>query len=163
MRELIQRHSLLISVISVTVMVVVFSIKFLSSAPSSEHNSDNLSEDCWYYDLATDEYVRDRIDRIPPFVSKQGAEQVRVVFFSCGGCNKSEWFPGYYLKYSSQLVAKVQADPAKVGSLHGESVQGRMFSFDAKNWVTAPDAETAGVFKHHKHRCDGVGALKMCR
>ncbi len=163
MRDWIQKNSNIICILSVLAMTIALVWHFALSGPPSIHNSDLISDQCWYYDVATGRYLRDRIDRVPPFLSDKGAEQVRVVFFSCGACNESEWFPGYYLKYTPELTAKVQADPSLMSTLHGESVPGRMFSLDGRIWVAAPDVEKAGVYDHHRNRCDGKGALKMCR
>ena len=163
MRDLIQRHSVSISIISVIVIAFVLISKFVSRDGDALHNSDMISDECWYFDVNSGQYLRDKLSKVPPMISSNGGEIVRVVFFSCGGCNERERFPGFYLKYTPQLKAKADGDPKLAASLSGEAVEGRLFSFDAKTWITAPSAEAAGVFDHHRHRCDGIGTLKQCR
>lgn len=163
MRDWIHRNSVLISFVSVLVIAVLL-ISRLGSSPR-EHNSDLISDECWYYDVVTGDYVKDKISKVPPLVSDKGNELVRVVFFSCGACSEAERFPGYYLKHTAALKAKAEAQAAESSAmmLHGERLEGRMFSLDGKTWVAAPDAVAAGVFDHHRHTCDGRGSLKMCR
>lgn len=163
MRDLIQRHSVSISIISVVVIAGVLVSRFVGGGEEGVHNSDIISDECWYFDVSSGQYFRDKLSRIPPLTSAGGGEVVRVVFFSCGGCNERERFPGFYLKHTPELKAKAEMDPKIAGSLHGEAVEGRMFSFDGKTWIAAASAEAAGVFDHHRNRCDGKGTLKQCR
>ena len=163
MRDLIQRHSVPVSIISVVLIAIVLISKFLAKDADAIHNSDILSDECWYFDVNTGQYLRDKISKVPPFKSASGGEMVRVVFFSCGACTQGERFPGFYLKHTPQLKAKADGDPKVAASLNGEVVDGRMFSFDGKTWIAASSAEAAGVFDHHRHRCDGIGTLKQCR
>ncbi len=162
MRDWIQMNSVVISVISIIAIVAVFALRMLPDKKEI-HNSDSLSDQSWYYDVNTGKYFQDRLDRVPPFTSPAGNEAVRVVFFSCGACTESERFPGFYLKHTADLKKKVESDPAAAKALDGEKLNGRMYSFDGKTWIEAAGPEEAGVFERYLHKCDGIGALKICR
>ena len=162
MRDWIQNNNVAVTIASIVVIVTLLAWRLLPSK-QEYHNSDSLSDRSWYYDVNTGQYFQDRLDRVPPFESPEGNEAVRVIFFSCGACNEAERFPGFYLKHADETKQQADADPAVTASLGGEVGPGRLYSFDGKTWIAASGPEEAGVFERYKHKCDGVGALKICR
>lgn len=162
MREWIQNNSAVITIASIVVIVIVLALRFLP-AKEEFHNSDGFSDQSWYYDVNTGTFFQDRLDRVPPFTSPRGNEAVRVVFFSCGACTEAERFPGFFLKHTTELKQTAEADPNVAAALGGEKVTGRLYSFDGKTWIEAAGPEEAGVFERYRNKCDGGGALKICR
>ena len=55
----------------------------------------------YFWDAKAKEIFIDDIDRTAPFKRSNGNEAVRVYIYSCGACDESEWFKGYYSRQAT--------------------------------------------------------------
>lgn len=127
----------------------------------TQSNSDNVSDETWFVDVATGEPFRAGRDLVPPIKSPAGNEAAWAAMYGCGGCGKEQRFIGYYIKHTDELKAQAESDAGVKASLYGESRAGRLYSTDGKTWVAAESPDKAGMIESFRNRC-GEAGIRRC-
>lgn len=150
----------LVAVIAVVIMILALLFIFMQC---KGRTATAGSGKAWYFDVAAGTTFADDATLIPPITSPAGNEAVRVHFYSCGDCNESERFVGYYERYTPEVKAKLEAartsnQPDQYYEMEGE---GLLISLDAKQWfpMYSPQAEES---LSSKLQCPGGKRLRYC-
>ena len=153
-REWINQNSASVTVAAVAVLLISMSVIV------NRHKRGGGGEpgEAWYYDTATEEYIRDKTTRIAPFIRENGNEAVRAHFFTCGECTElteeqgGERFIGYYEKYTEEVKAKLE-ERSESFALYEMAFQGRLYSRDGQTWFPAEQTEGTAITADLQKKC----------
>jgi hypothetical protein len=162
-RGLMDQNQNLVAVVAVVVMILALIYIFYSCQGPRRYSG---TSEAYYYDVVTEKVFTDEANLIAPIKSPDGNEAVRVHFYSCGSCSKSERFAGYYEKYPPEAKAKIEE---LMKSEHGmemmyEYENTPLVSLDAKTWVQQSSQEGAGIQEEldKKLTCEGNKRPRYC-
>lgn len=158
MRQWIDNNQGAIAGISIVIILLFVAWMIFGGGDAGSRTPEDQT---WYFDFVEQQSFRSASRQIPPIESPWGNEAVSVFYFSCGECTEEERFPGFYMKYSNEMKAKLEADEQLKAQAFGESHPGRMYSNDGKTWVAALNVAGAGITDALRDRC--FGKLRTCR
>lgn len=120
----------------------------------------------WFWDPVESRAFSAPSSENPPLESPWGNPAPMVVFFGCGSCD--DRFPGFFISFTPEKKAELDANPEASGAALGPSYPGRMYSVDAEHWVVADSLEAANAKRNLTGpgsdlatRCPGE--LQTCR
>jgi hypothetical protein len=118
------------------------------------------TERLFYCDTVSQRVFVDRASRVPPFTSPDGHEAVRVHFFTCGECNESDRFVGFYEKFSASVRERLAAASDPFEAMQAAGNQGLLQSLDGQTWFPAGGPESATLLE--RLRCPDGSTAEPC-
>ena len=125
----------------------------------------------YFWDAKAKEIFVDDIDRTAPFKRSNGNEAVRVYIYSCGACDESEWFKGYYSRQATandpapksekkadesgeDPAAKTTADADEdADGLTPDEMSKIMYSADGVTWVRGETPQHTAILVKLMKKC----------
>lgn len=162
LREFADRHSHMLTGAAVMIAVIGLSLAVALSPQSTPPHTATPPRpgQAFYYDTITGIYFVDSATLIAPVVSPAGNVAVRAHFFSCGACEESDRFLGYYEKYLPEVKKRIEQNP-EAYEFFEEAFQGRLYSADGVHWVGAESPEGFKVIESLQQRCPAK-RLRYC-
>lgn len=162
-RGLMEQNQNMVAVVAVVVMILALIYIFYSCQGPSQRVG---SSEAYYYDVVTQEVFTAGANLVPPIQSPAGNEAVRVHFYSCGSCSKSERFAGYYEKYPPEAKAKIEEamKSQEMTEYIYEYENAALVSLDAKTWapMSGPGGTSVQDELDKKLQCDGDKRPRYC-
>lgn len=164
LREWMQGNQTIVAGAAGVLLLICLIAIIMQIAPTG--SSVKTPNSAYFYDVVTGKVFQAPFDAVPPITSPDGNEAVRAHFYSCGDCNESDRFVGYYEKYTPQAKevvekARTSADPNQAMPYEPMG-DGLLISFDAKTWFAmySPKAEQG---MGERLNCPGGQRLRYCQ
>jgi len=149
-REWINNNSAVVTVAAVAILIVSLAVIINQGRGRSGPNTPG---NAFFYDTVTKKVFTDDATKIPPIQSPDGNPAVRAHFFTCGDCaDESDRFLGYYEKYTDDVKAQLEANP-QAFELYEMAYEGRLYSADGENWVTAESPDGIAITQALQGKC----------